>query len=954
MTAFPHSGKRLARRLILGIVLGSTLITLVITTLQLYQEYRRDIGEIDSRFEQIEESYLGSIVQNVWLADRSRLMTLLDGIRRLPDFALAEVQVDGKPFAASGTAPERGVLTRQWPLTVQHRGQTLDIGTLTVTASLEGVFARAMERIGFILAANAVKTSLVALLIFLLVDRLVTRHLWRMADYTRRIGAGDLDTPLHLDRRDRDEIYDLARSIDDMREGLRTYSSRLQGLNAELERTLGERTEALRRSRASEAALEESRAHLAQAQKIASLGSWEWDPAADTVTRTDELATIFGFADPAVALTLAGFLDRVDPQDRAAVAAAIARTWNGAPSPEGGAGFSIEHRIVRPDGGVRIVHHQGELVGRDGDLPPRVVGIVQDITDRKRAEEELAMAASVFSNTQEGIIVTDADGRILSVNKAFTDITGYPADEAVGRTPEMLRSGYQDDAFFEEMWKELHAAGFWQGEVWNRRRSGEAYLQWESVTTIRDADGRPKTHIVIFSDITEMRRKDERLRYQAYHDVLTGLANRTLLQDRLEHALSFARRADSAVAVLFLDLDRFKLVNDSLGHQLGDELLKSVATRITGCLAGDETVARTGGDEFVIVLTDFASTAEVAHVADRVMEALTAPFALRGHDVHVGVSIGIGIFPQDGGDVATLMKNADTAMFKAKDAGRNTFRFFDTSMNSRAVERLDLEAGLRRALQNGELELHYQPQIDLADGGLRGVEALVRWRHPERGLIPPGDFIPLAEETGLIAPLGEWVLHEASRQARRWRDAGLRIGRMAVNVSARQFEDREFINRIIATLATTGLAAKHLEVELTESVLMARPEQAIRTLHALREAGIAISVDDFGTGYSSLAYLKNLPISALKIDRAFVSDVGEDRRDQAIVETIITLGRSLDLAIVAEGVETARQLDFLTARRCDCAQGFYFSRPLPAAMLEHTLATGAAAFPPAAVAAAEA
>ena len=826
MTAFPHSGKRLARRLILGIVLGSTLITLVITTLQLYQEYRRDVGEIDSRFSQIEESYLGSIVQNVWLADRARLKTLLDGIRRLPDFAFAEVQVDGKPYASSGAPPDRGMLTRHWPLTMQHRGQTLDIGTLTVTASLEGVYARALERIGFILAANTVKTSLIALLIFLLVDRLVTRHLWRMADYTRRIGAGDLDTPLHLDRRDRDEIYDLARSIDDMREGLRDYSARLHGLNAELERTLAERTEALRRSRESEAALLESR-------------------------------------------------------------------------------------------------------------------------------DRLAMAASVFSNTQEGIVVTDADGRILSVNKAFTVITGYSEAEAVGQTQEMLRSGYQDDGFFQEMWKELHEAGFWQGEVWNRRRNGEAYLQWESVTTIRGDDGRPKTHIVIFSDITEMRRKDERLRYQAYHDVLTGLANRTLLQDRLEHALSFARRADSAVALLFLDLDRFKLVNDSLGHELGDQLLKTVATRITGCLGRDETVARTGGDEFVVVLTDFASTAEVAHLADRIMEALTAPFTLRGHDVHVGVSIGIGIFPQDGEDVATLMKNADTAMFKAKEAGRNTFRFFDTSMNSRAVERLDLESGLRRALQNGELELHYQPQVDLAGGGLRGVEALVRWRHPERGLIPPGDFIPLAEETGLIAPLGEWVLHEASRQARRWHDAGLRVGRMAVNVSARQFEDPEFVRRITGILATTGLAAKHLEIELTESVLMARPDQAIRTLHTLREAGIAISVDDFGTGYSSLAYLKKLPISALKIDRAFVSDIGEDRRDQAIVETIIKLGRSLDLAIVAEGVETTEQLDFLAARRCDCAQGFYFSRPLPPGALERTLTTRTPAFPLPAVAAAE-
>ncbi|HYH40121.1 MAG TPA: diguanylate cyclase, partial [Azospirillum sp.] len=687
-------GRRLARRLIFAIVLASSLITVVITSLQLYQEYRRDIDDIDRRFVQVEESYLDSIRQNVWLADRARLQTLLDGIRRLPDFEYAAVTADGAPFAASGAVPTMGERTRHYTLTQTHRGREVEMGTLTVSASLEGVVRRTLERIWFILAANAVKTSLIALFIYLLVDRLITRRLRAIAAFTRGIGRGDLETALpHVPPARGDEVNALAHSIDEMRQGLR------------------------------------------------------------------------------------------------------------------------------------------------------------------RLNAEAALAASVFANTQEGILVTDADGVIVSVNKAFTAITGYTAAEVVGQRPDLLRSGYQDEAFYAAVREALHSAGFWQGELWNRRKSGEAYLQWESVTAIVGPDGRARHHVAIFSDITEMRRKDETLRYQAYHDALTGLANRALLLDRLEQALSFARRAGSPVAVLFLDLDRFKLVNDSLGHEIGDELLKTAAMRMTACVGTDDTLARTGGDEFAVVRPDAGSTSEVAHLAERLIAALAEPFVLRGHTVHLGASIGIGLFPQDGGDAAALLRNVDAAMFTAKAAGRNTFRFCDSGMNRRALERLDLEASLRRAVPNGELELHYQPQIALGPGrALRGVEALMRWRHPQRGLVPPADFIPLAEETGLIGALGDWALQEACRQARTWLDAGVPLGQMAVNVSARQFEDRHFVRRVADILAATGLPPGALELEVTESMVMAQPEQTARILGELREAGMTVSVDDFGTGYSSLAY----------------------------------------------------------------------------------------------------
>ncbi|WP_173983254.1 EAL domain-containing protein [Magnetospirillum sp. SS-4] len=554
----------------------------------------------------------------------------------------------------------------------------------------------------------------------------------------------------------------------------------------------------------------------------------------------------------------------------------------------------------------------------------------RDITERKLAEAEMQLAASVFHTTQEGILITDSTGVIVSVNPAFTEITGYTAEEAIGQTPRLLKSNHHDDAFYTGMWRQIINEGGWQGELWNRRKNGEAFLEWLTITAIPGADGRFSRFVSVFTDVTELRRKDEQIRYQAYHDALTGLPNRALLDDRLEHAIDVARRQANQVAVLFLDLDRFKVVNDSLGHQEGDKLLQTTAQRIQDSVRRSDTVGRLGGDEFIVILGDFTDTAEVAQVADKIIAAIAAPFDISGRLLHSGTSIGIAVFPQDGDDGPTLMKNADIAMYQAKAAGRSTFRFFDPSMNLRAQQRLEMEASLRRALEDGEFVLYYQPKVHVPTGRLCGAEALIRWRQPGGELISPIDFIPIAEETGLIVPIGYWVLEQACRDVRSWRDAGLPDIPVAVNLSVRQFRDESLVRRIEEILLRHGISGDAIEVELTESAVMEDPQKAIVTLQRLRGLGLRVSVDDFGTGYSSLAYLKRFPISAIKIDRSFIADLGIDPEDAAIIQTIIALARILRLDVVAEGVETDGQLAFLSELGCDVVQGYHYSRPLPA------------------------
>ena len=551
---------------------------------------------------------------------------------------------------------------------------------------------------------------------------------------------------------------------------------------------------------------------------------------------------------------------------------------------------------------------------------------------RSQAEARTRLLANVFQHNGEAIVITDQHNRIIEINDRFVQLTGYELSECQGRNPREMAAGLTCARTLRAIRRSVHKEGRWQGEVWGRHKLGHVTPTWLTVAVMRDAHAQVSHHIISFSDMTVLKQAEERMLHMANHDALTRLPNRASLQSRLEQAAASARRAGRELAVLFIDLDRFKNINDTLGHAAGDELLVAVAQRLKAIVRDSDIVARLGGDEFVVALTDLPApgASSAAVVARKIIEELARSYQVLGHVVHSTPSIGIAVFPDDGADGALLMKNADTAMYHAKSAGRNNSQFFAQAMNDAAVERLALENGLRRALAREEFELHYQPQIDLASNEIVGVEALARWRHPELGLVPPSKFIALAEETGLIVPLGEWVLGEALRQLAEWRRRGMTHLSVSVNISAHQLGVAEFVHTVVRKLTAHGLPASVLKLEITESVAMQRPEQTVALLQNLRRLGVELAIDDFGTGYSSLSYLKQLPLNCLKLDRSFVSDIETDANDAAICAATISLAHNLGLAVVAEGVETAAQLDFLRSLGCDGVQGYFFSRPLPA------------------------
>ena len=592
--------------------------------------------------------------------------------------------------------------------------------------------------------------------------------------------------------------------------------------------------------------------------------------------------------------------------------------------------YDSEHRIRGASGDWVWVRSRGKVVERDeSGNPLRMAGTARDITAARKAERERRVALEVLRSMSEAVGVIDLDFRFISVNPSFSRITGYSEEEVVGLSSSLLDSAQHSPDFYRRVRDILERTGHWAGEMWQRRKDDEEFLGWIEMSEVRDSLGARSHFVAVVNDITDKKRAEQELRYLANYDTLTGLPNRALLSERLGRAIIRARRQETRVAVLFLDLDRFKDINDSLGHAAGDRLLKAAASRLQSTVSASDTVARLGGDEFTVVLEDVESLVAVERMAREILAAFSTPLEVdERHDVSITPSLGISLYPDHALVPTDLLKFADTAMYQAKAEGRNTYQVYNEAMDAEARQRAAIISALRRALDRGEFRLVYQPRLSLADGRITGVESLLRWNSAELGEIAPTEFIPLAEESGLIVPIGEWVLGEACRQLKAWRQQGLGDLRMGVNVSVLQLLRGNLAAYLKRLLQATELPADRIELELTESMVMQNAEQTTAMLDELRKIGVSLAIDDFGTGYSSLVYLKRLPIDTLKIDKEFIDDLTRDPDDEAITSTIVTMGHSLGLTVIAEGVETEQQLEFLRAHGCDEVQGHWLSRPI--------------------------
>lgn len=565
--------------------------------------------------------------------------------------------------------------------------------------------------------------------------------------------------------------------------------------------------------------------------------------------------------------------------------------------------------------------------------------VFRDMTKQKNYENERQLAAKVLENISEGVIVTDKDGNILSVNPAFELVTGYVEEEVYGHNPRIFQSGIHGPQFYHEMWNSVLTKGKWQGEIWNKKKNGDVYPEWLTISSIKDDKGEITNFVAVFSDITDRKHTEEKLRQLAHYDSLTGVANRYTLNTHLESLIDTASKYNQQLAVLFLDLDRFKHINDTLGHNYGDQLLKEVSFRLKGLIKNKDLIARLGGDEFVIVLSNIKHPKEAVNVAEDIIQTLsTSSFILKHHEVYVSTSIGISLFPLDGHSLETLLRNADKAMYKAKSSGRNHYQLYHEEMHHDESKQMKMEVGLRKALEQKEFFLVYQPQIHLKTGKIIGIEALIRWKREGQEIISPEQFIPLAEETGLIIPISEWVIKQACEDAQQVHLRGHSNLSVSINISALHFNQENFVKSVEAILQQTNINPHLLDFELTESMIMPNASQTISKLVKLKKLGIKLSIDDFGTGYSSLSYLNRFPLDRLKIDKSFIENLNKYHDDSSIVEAIISIAHRLNLSVVAEGVENKKQLLFLKTENCDHIQGFYITKPLPLAELIRFLA----------------
>ena len=589
--------------------------------------------------------------------------------------------------------------------------------------------------------------------------------------------------------------------------------------------------------------------------------------------------------------------------------------------------YETELKLQRDDGSSFWCRVSARAATMDG-ISNGIIFSFKDATGSRDQDDELRKAAVVFEASSDAIMVLDADGLIRMVNSSFTKMTGFTDSDIIGKSPRLLRATRKDENRYDAMWQTVLKKGHWRGELWRRKKSGETYPEWTSVSAVKDSNDQILEYVIIGSEMSDRKYAEDRILYQANFDQLTNLPNRNLFMDRLHQSLQRVQRDNTVLALLFIDLDRFKNINDSLGHSAGDKLLKKVSQVMRLSVRESDTIARFGGDEFAVILSPIYGPKNASRVAQALLDVLAKPIDLDGYKAIIGASIGISMYPADGTTEEELVKNADTAMYRAKESGRNNYQFFTDKMQQAAKDRLLMENDLRDAIERQELRLVYQPQVDAKSQQLAGAEVLVRWQNSERGMVSPGDFIYLAEDTGLIVPIGEWVLRQACLQYMRWQKAGVAPPYLAINVSGRQFKMEGFSESVRKILEDTGLESRFVELELTESFLMDDQEFAINTLKELKSMGFQLSIDDFGTGYSSLSYLKKFPIDRLKIDRSFVIEIEKNEEDRAIVRAIIDLAHTLNISVIAEGVEERSQGDMLARMGCDIIQGYLYSKPI--------------------------
>jgi diguanylate cyclase (GGDEF)-like protein/PAS domain S-box-containing protein len=885
-----------ARRIMVALILFSSVITTVITCVELYIDYRADLSNIDERIESIRKVYLPTLIESVWVAERTQILTQLNGLLNLRDIEYIGIEADGETKWSAGQRVSTRQIESTIPLLRMHRGQGVKIGELHVVASVDNVLGRLWSRFLVMLVSNGIKTLLVTAFVLLIFQALVGQHLEHISGYLRRLGKGIPGAQaLRLNRpatgRWRPDALDhVSLAINSMRDDLLHSQSELIEANHRLNTIIQSSPLAI---------------YTRDLNNIVT----SWNPAAEKLFgwRADEII---------------GQRIRTVPADKTTEAE------------------SLYQRVVA---GETIV--QADLVRqrRDGSLvdisltlsPLRdaaghiygYLAITADISQRKSFENQLHLLAQVFDQSNEGLVITDADGNIVKMNPGFATISGYSEAEVLGQNPRIFSSGRHDKDFYRAMWETIKTQGHWQGEIWNRRKDGSVYPELITISQVLDTSGKVTHYVSSSNDITQHKEDEERIQRLAHFDILTGLPNRVLLTDRASHALSMAARMHEPLALMFIDLDHFKNINDSLGHRTGDKLLITIANRLKSLLREQDTVSRLGGDEFVMLLPG-TSPDGAAHVAEKMLQTVAASALIEQYELSITPSIGIAMYPGDGEDFDTLSKRADVAMYRVKAEGRNNYRFFTAEMQSHSARALQLEASLRRALARDQLFLHYQPQMSLKSGRIIGAEVLLRWQHPELGLVSPTEFIPIAEVSGLILSIGEWVLRTSLHQLKTWIDNGMAPITLAVNLSAVQFRHPHLPALVTQILDEVQLAPHHLELELTESAAMSDPLKAVAVMDDLHARGIRMSIDDFGTGYSSLSYLKRFQAYKLKIDQAFVRDITDDPEDKAIVSAIISMASSLDMQTIAEGVETEGQLEFLRQQGCDQMQGFFFSKPL--------------------------